>query len=89
MWTATRSRPDTRPAMRAPRRSSSGPSAPPVSATTPFPGRPGAGDAVFAAVAFQTLVDPVGDPEQRQLPQRGQVTLPEVVAQCGVDDPAG
>ncbi len=53
----------------------------------PLPGHPGAGDAVFPAVPFETLVDPIGHPEQRQLAQRRQVALAEVVAQCGVDGP--
>ena len=40
---------------------------------------------MLGAVPVQALLDPVGDPEQRQLAQRGEVALPEVVAQRGVD----
>src|SRR5262249_4630874 len=51
----------------------------------PLPGLPGGGDAVFGAVPVQLLVDLVGDPEQGQLAQRGEVADPEVVAQRRVD----
>ena len=51
----------------------------------PFPGFPGGVDAVFAAVAVELLVDLFGQPEQRELAQRGEVADPEVVAQRGVD----
>ena len=46
---------------------------------------PGRGDAVLLAVALQPLVDAVGQPQQGQLAQRGEVAGPEVVAQRGVD----
>lgn len=36
---------------------------------------------VLAAVLLQILVDPVRHPQQRQLPQRGQIARPEVVGQ--------
>ncbi len=36
-------------------------------------------------VAVQALLDPVGDPQQRQLAQRAEVAGPEVVGQRGVD----
>ena len=51
----------------------------------PLAGLPGRGDAVLFAVALQPLVDAVGQPEQGQLAQRGQVAGPEVVPQRGVD----
>src|SRR5664279_4700830 len=51
----------------------------------PVPGGPGSFDAVLCAVPVQAFLDPVGDPEQREFPERGEVALPEVVAQCGVD----
>ena len=80
-WTASNSPPVARAAMRAPRRSSVSPSGPPVSATTtrsrvshvPV-------DAVLLAVALQSLVDRVGEPEQGELAQRRQVAGAEVVA---------
>lgn len=50
-----------------------------------FPGLPGRGDALLAAVHLKLLVDLVGQPEQRQLAQRGEVADPEVVAERGVD----
>ena len=37
------------------------------------------------AVAVELVVDLVGQPQQRQLPQRGEVADPEVVGQGGVD----
>ena len=40
---------------------------------------------VLAAVLLEVLVDPVGDPQQGQLAQRGEVAGPEVVGQGGVD----
>ena len=46
---------------------------------------PGLGDAVPDAVLGEALLDPVGDPEQRELAQRGQVAGAEVVAEGGVD----
>ena len=51
----------------------------------PLAGLPDVVDVVLGLVATQPLVDAVGEPEQRQLPQRGQVADPEVVAQGGVD----
>jgi len=36
-------------------------------------------------VSPRVLVDPVGDPQQRQLTQRTQVAGTEVVTECGVD----
>ncbi len=46
---------------------------------------PRLGDAVAAAVLLQPHVDLVGDPQQRQLAQGGEVPGPEVVAEGGVD----
>ena len=46
---------------------------------------PGLGDAVTGAVLREALLDPVGDPEERQLAQRSQVAGAEVVAEGGVD----
>ena len=46
---------------------------------------PGVGDLVVVAVLLQRRVDLVGEPQQRQLAQRGQVALAEVVGQRGVD----
>ncbi len=46
---------------------------------------PGLVDVVQCAVALQPLVDPVGEPEQRELAQCGEVADPEVVGQCRVD----
>ncbi len=51
----------------------------------PFPGFPRADDPVRRHVALQRVLDPVGDPEQRQLAQGGQVADAEVVAEGGVD----
>ena len=48
-------------------------------------GLPGGGDAVLLAVALQPLVDAVGQPEQGELAQRGEVAGPEVVRQRRVD----
>ena len=48
-------------------------------------GLPGGGDAVLLAVALQPFLDAVGQPEQREFAQRGEVAGPEVVRQCGVD----
>jgi hypothetical protein len=42
-------------------------------------------DPVVLHVLLEGLVDLVGDPEQRELPQRGEVAGPEVVRQRGVD----
>ena len=72
--------------MRAARRIRVSPSGPPVSATTT---RSRASQvpsmSCCCAVVLQRLVDLVGDPEQGQLAQRGEVADPEVVAQRGVD----
>jgi hypothetical protein len=46
---------------------------------------PGAVDVVRHPVALQPLVDLVGEPEQGQLAQRGQVADAEVVGERGVD----
>ena len=46
---------------------------------------PGVGDAVGLHVVLEGLVDPVGDPQQRQLAQGGEVAGPEVVGEGGVD----
>ena len=51
----------------------------------PLPGLPGVVDAVCFAVPLQSLVDLVGEPEQRELAQRREVAGPEVVAERGVD----
>ena len=54
-----------------------------------FTGFPGPVDPVLVAVAQQRLVDLVGDPEQRQLPQCAEVPRPEVAGQGGVDPIGG
>ena len=51
----------------------------------PLLGRPGVLDLVGAAVVAERVVDPVGQPEQGELAQRGQVADPEVRRQRGVD----
>ncbi len=51
----------------------------------PLPRAPDPGDLVLTAVLGQVLVDPVRHPQQRQLPQSGQVPRPEVVGQSRVD----
>ena len=48
-------------------------------------GRPGLLDPVRAPVVVELVVDPVGQPEQRQLAERGQVADPEVRRERGVD----
>ena len=50
---------------------------------------PRIGDVFVGAVFGERRVDLVGQPQQRQLAQRGEVTLPEVVGQCGVDTLGG
>lgn len=50
-----------------------------------FAGLPGGADVVLAAVLLEVFVDPVGDPEQGQLAQGGQVAGAEVVGEGGVD----
>ena len=51
----------------------------------PLAGLPGVVDAVGVQVVLQGLVDLVGEPQQGQLAQRGEVADPEVVAERGVD----
>ncbi len=51
----------------------------------PLTGLPGGGDAVVPAVPVELVVDLVGDPQQRELAQSGEVAQPEVVAERGVD----
>ena len=46
-------------------------------------------DAVPRAVRLEALVDPVGDPEQRELAERAEVAGPEVVAERRVDPLGG
>ena len=46
---------------------------------------PRALDAVVLEVLLEVLLDAVGDPEQRDLAERGQVPRPEVVGERGVD----
>ena len=46
---------------------------------------PGVGDLVLGAVLLQRRVDLVGQPQQRQFAQRGEVAAPEVVGQRRVD----
>ena len=78
--------PVERAAMRAARRIRVSPSGPPVSATTTRSRVSQVrGDAVLLAVALHALLDGVGQPEQGQLAQRGEVAGPEVVAERGVD----
>ena len=55
----------------------------------PLAGLPHLGDAVALEVVGERVLDPVGDPEQRQLAQRAEVARPEVVAQRGVDPLGG
>lgn len=50
-----------------------------------FLGLPGRGDAVLEPVALQALLDPVGDPQQGEFTQRGEITGPEVVGQRHID----
>ena len=51
----------------------------------PLPRLPGVADVVLGPVPLQSLVDLVGQPQQRELAQRGQVPRPEVVGERGVD----
>ena len=51
----------------------------------PLPGLPGGVDIVLGAVPLQSLVDLVGQPEQGELAQRGQVPGAEVVRERRVD----
>nr|BFE73563.1 hypothetical protein GCM10020092_068640 [Actinoplanes digitatis] len=50
-----------------------------------FPGLPGGVDPVGGAVGVELVVDLVGEPEQGQLAQGGEVAGAEVVAERGVD----
>ena len=72
--------------MRAARRiTSSPPGAPVIATTTRSRVSHGPRDAVGLAVLLERLVDPVGDPHQRELAERAEVALPEVVGERGVD----
>ena len=51
----------------------------------PLAGLPRSRDPVAGAVVGELVVDAIGDPEQRQLTQRGQVAGAEVVGEGGVD----
>ena len=51
----------------------------------PLPRLPWCGDAVLGTVPLQALLYPVGDPEQSQLTQRGEVPGPEVMGERGLD----
>ncbi len=51
----------------------------------PFAGFPGVGDAVGVHVAVEAFLDPVGDPEQGELAEGGEVAGAEVVGEGGVD----
>ncbi len=51
----------------------------------PLPGLPGLADAVSLSVLREAFVDPVREPEQRELAQRGEVADAEVVSERGVD----
>jgi hypothetical protein len=55
----------------------------------PFAGGPRRLDPLLGPVAFQPLVDPVGQPEQRELAQRGEVPRAEVVRPRRVDPGRG
>lgn len=50
-----------------------------------LPGLPGSDDAMFRAVALQPFLHPVGQPQQGDLAQGGEVTDPEVVSEGGLD----
>ena len=50
-----------------------------------FPGLPRHRDVMVGAVAVELLVDLVGQPDERDLAQGGEVADPEVVGQGGVD----
>ena len=89
--TASRSLPGVRAAILAARRiTASSPASPAMPTTIRSLVSHCAGDAVLGTVPLQALLDPVGDPQQGQLAQRGEVPGPEVVGQGGVDrGPAG
>ena len=73
-WTASRSPPLDRAAIRAARRIRVSPSGPPVSATTTRSRASQVpGDVVLLAVVLEGVVDPVGGPEQRELAQGVEV----------------
>ena len=75
-----------RAAIRAPRRIRVSPScAAGQRDHDPLAGLPGGLDAVLGPVPLQALVHLVGQPEQGQLPQGGEVAGAEVVGQRGVD----
>ena len=78
------SSPLARPAMRAARRMSCSPPGAPVTATTTRSRvSHGVGDAVARrGSSCERVVDPVGDPQQRQLAQRAEVAGPEVVGRA-------
>lgn len=50
-----------------------------------FASLPGGGDVVVGAVTGELVIDLVGDPQQGEFAQRGEVADPEVVPQRGVD----
>ena len=75
-----------RSAMRAARRMRVSPSGPPVSATTTRSRASQVPSMSWSRpVPVELLVDLVGQPQQRELAQGGEVADPEVVAQGGVD----
>ena len=51
----------------------------------PFAGLPGVGDVFVGTVFRERGIDLIGEPQQREFPQRGEVAGTEVVAQCRVD----
>src|SRR5581483_10774217 len=51
----------------------------------PLPGLPRPVEAVAGPVALEALLHPVGDPQEGQLPEGGQVSDPEVVGQGDVE----
>ena len=61
------------------------PGAPVTATITRSRSLPGLGDPVPLAVVLEGVVDPVGDPEESQLPQCAEVADAEVVAEGGVD----
>ncbi len=72
--------------MRAPRRMSVSPSAPAGEGDhDAFARLPGAADPVFGAVRAQGAVDLVGEPEQREFAEGGEVAQAEVVRQGRID----
>jgi hypothetical protein len=71
--------------MRAARRINPSVPGAPVIATGAFPCFPGLGDPVPFAVLAQRFVDTVRDPQQRELPQRREVSRSEVVGERRVD----